>query len=149
MYAVKINKIWNIGNSRPTLWKDIFVLLCFMVSFLYDQLLAKVLIKLCPGAVEASHQQFALKPDDPNNPTITKAYATNYARVWHVCFCFMLLVALINSSSLVPVDMARGLHNDDPKLDQKSMSNKLKKKSYKLINKKVKYNMMLLHKASM
>ncbi len=78
------------------------------IIFVWPTKMAKDSIELCPGAVEATHQQFALKPDDPNNPNITKAYTTNYARVWHVCYCFMLLVALLNSSSLVPVDMERG-----------------------------------------
>ncbi len=118
------------------------------IFFVWPTEKAKYSIKLRPGAFVATHQQFALKPDYPNNLSIIKAYATNYARVWHVCFCFMLLVALLNSSSLVPVDMERGVCNDDPKLEQKSMSNKLKKKNYKLINNTVKYNMMLLHKAT-
>ena len=77
------------------------------IFFVWPTKKAKDSIELCPGAVEATHQQLDLKPDDPNNPTVTKAYATIYARVWHVCFFFMLLVVLLNS--LVPVDMERGV----------------------------------------
>ncbi len=71
-------------------------------------------IEFCLGTVEATHQHFALKSDDPNKLTITKAYWNNYKKVCHLHICFMLLVALLNGSSLVSIDMKRGAYNYDP-----------------------------------
>ena len=105
-----------------------------------------------PGSVKTTKLQFK-KIDNPNWLTVPKKTASTHNRVRHRRYCFLLSINLLNGTSVFPQlfeSIAYGTNEN--KSTEKSIqekANETKVKNYELVQKKVKYNMMMLHKASL
>ncbi len=105
-----------------------------------------------PGTVTTTKLQFK-KIDNPNWAAVPKKIASTYNRVHHRCHCFLLSINLLNGTSVLPHLFESVVYEINDKKITKGANNQgannAKRKNYDLVQQKVKYNMMMLHKASL
>ena len=105
-----------------------------------------------PGSVKTTKLQFK-KIDNPNWLTVPKKTASTHNRVRHRRYCFLISINLLNGTSVLPQlfeSVAYGINEKkSTKGSINESANETKRKNHKLVQKKVKYNMMMLHKASL
>ncbi len=54
-----------------------------------------------PGTITSTELQFN-KQDNANLPAVLKKTVSTYNRVHHRCYCFLLLIVLLNGMSILP-----------------------------------------------
>ncbi len=84
---------------------------------------------------------------------VPKKTASTHNRVRHRRYCFLLSINLLNRTSVLPQifeSIAYGINEKkSTKESINASANETKSKNHELVHKKVKYNMMMLHKASL
>ncbi len=105
-----------------------------------------------PGTVKATKLQFKII-DNPDWAVVPKKTTSTYNRVRHHCYCFLLSISLLNRTSVLThlfKSVAYGINDKKITKGAKNQgANYSKCKSYELVQHKVLYNMMMLHKASL
>ncbi len=105
-----------------------------------------------PGTVTSTELQFK-KHDNPNWPAVPKKTVSTYNRVCHHCYCFLLSIVLLNGMSVLPHSFESIAYGINKKKSMKGATNVganiAKRNNYTLIQEKAKYNMKMLHKASL
>ncbi len=105
-----------------------------------------------PGTVKTTKLQFK-KIDNPNWSVVPKKTASTHNRVRHQRYCFLLSINLLNGTSVFPQLFKIVAYGINEKKSKKGLinasANDTKRKNYELVQQKVKYNMMMLHKASL
>ncbi len=105
-----------------------------------------------PGTIKTTKLQFK-SIDDPNWAVVPKKTASTHNTVCHQRYCFLLLINLLNGTSVLPQlfeSVAYGINDKkSTKGSTNESANYTKHKNYELVEQKVKYNMMMLHKASL
>ncbi len=105
-----------------------------------------------PGSVPTTTFQFK-KIDDPNWPLVPKKTASIYNRVRHRRYCFLLSLNLLNGTSVLPHSFETVAYGINVKKNTTSSKNlaaiSAKRINYEMVEEKVKYNMKMLHKASL
>ena len=105
-----------------------------------------------PGTVKTTKLQFK-KIDNPNWSVVPKKTASTHNRVCHQRYCFLLSINLLNRMSVLPQIFESVAYGINEKKSTKGSTNEsanyMKRKNYEMVQQKVKYNMMMLHKASL